>query len=273
MLTVVCISNHKGGVGKTTTAVNLASGLAAVGHPTLLIDCDPQGNAASFLGLEPEPGFYDLLVTRAKPGDVIRRVGSSKLGLISGDVSTVDVETLLRTSARFDPATILREALEPFQNLAGRRSTIVILDTAPSLSSVQVAALAASDWLIIPASPEYAGETGILAVMQAAADLQAAGGGLNLMGVLPTMVDSRSNEHKQTIAHLKRSFPGLVLPPVRRLIALAEAPRHGLSIWDYAPNAAEDYAAVLGDVMKRIGLQGSQQERRSRHERTTKRVG
>lgn len=263
----ICISNHKGGVGKTTTAVNLASGLAALEYPTILVDCDPQGNLASFLGLEPGPGFYDLLVTRAKPGEVVQRVGSSKLGLVAGDSSTVDVETLLRTSSRFKPATALQEALRPFGG-GGSKPTMIILDTAPSLSSVQVTALAAADWLIIPASPEYASETGITALVQAVAQLQEAGSALNLLGILPTMVDARSNEHKQTILDLGQAFPGLVLPPVRRLIAIAEAPRQGKSIWDYAPNAAEDYALVLSAVLKRIGLRGSgQREQAARSER------
>ena len=93
----ICIANHKGGVGKTTTAVTLATGLAALGYPSLLVDCDPQGNCASFLGVEPGPGLYDLLITRTKPSEVVQRVGDSKLGLIPGDASTIDVETLLRT--------------------------------------------------------------------------------------------------------------------------------------------------------------------------------
>jgi len=251
----LCIANHKGGVGKTTTAVNLATGLAGLGFPTVLVDCDPQGNVASFLGMEPAPGLYDLLVARAKPAEVIERVKDSPLGIIPGDASTVDVETLLRTSPRMKPTTVLRQALDPFySNGRGGKPTVIVLDTAPSLSSVQVAALSAADWLLVPASPEYASETGISAVIQAVADLQAIGVNLQLLGILPTLVDARSREHRETIASLKAAFPGLVLPAVRRRIAIAEAPGRGLPIWDYEPKAAGDYAAVLNEVLKRTGL-------------------
>ena len=265
----ICISNHKGGVGKTTTAVNLATGLAALDYPVVLIDCDPQGNVASFLGQEPAPGLYDLLVARARPGDVCRRIGDSKLAIVPGDASTVDVETLLRTSPRLTPATALRSALAQFKS---SRETIIILDTAPSLSSVQVAALSAADWLIIPASPEYASETGISALVQAVADLQNEGLNLNLLGILPTMVDSRSREHKETITDLHSAFPGYVLPPVRRLIAIAEAPRQGQNIWDYAPNAAQEYADVLNQVLQRIGLKSKPKTRGGNHESAPQRV-
>lgn len=250
----ITIANHKGGVGKTTTCVTLATGLAALGYPTVLVDCDPQGNVASFIGLEPTPGLYDLLVAHAKPVDVICRIGETKLGVIPGDSSTVDAETLLRTSPRLSPAHALRDALAPFRANGHGKPTIILIDTAPSLSSIQLAALCAADWLLIPASPEYASETGIAALTAAIADLQTTGAGVQLLGILPTLVDPRSKEHRQTIADLHTAFPGLVLPRVRRLIAIAEAPRAGKTIWDYSPREAEDYATVLEEVVRRIGI-------------------
>lgn len=249
---IITIANHKGGVGKTTTAVTLGAGLAALGYPTVLIDCDPQGNVASFLGQPPQPGLFDLLVHRTKATDLVQRIGESKLFIIPGDASTVDVETLLRTSSRFSPATALRDALGSF--ISNGKPTVVIIDTAPSLSSIQIAALSAADWLLIPASPEFASETGIGALATAIADLQKSGAGVKLLGVLPTLVDPRSIEHKRTVARLHEAFPGLVLPQVRRLISLAEAPRRGKTIWDYDEDAARDYASVLAEVKKRIGL-------------------
>lgn len=249
---VICIANHKGGVGKTTTAVTLGSGLAALGYPTVIIDADPQGNVASFLGMDPAPGLFDLLVHRTKATDLVQRIGESKLFIIPGDASTVDVETLLRTSARFNPRTALKEALSSF--VSNGKPTIIIIDTAPSLSSVQVAALCAADWLLIPASPEFASETGIGALANAISELQRDGCGVQLLGVLPTLVDMRYKEHRQTIVDLQASFPGLVLPPVRKLTALAEAPRAGRTIWEYSEEAATDYAACLVEVRRRVGL-------------------
>jgi chromosome partitioning protein len=251
---VICIANHKGGVGKTTTAVTLGSGLAALGYPTVIIDCDPQGNVAAFLGQPSAPGLFDLLVHRTKATDLVQRIGESKLFLIPGDASTVDVETLLRTSTSksFNPRTALKDALGSFAS--NGKPTLIILDTAPSLSSVQIAALCAADWLLIPASPEFASETGIGALANAIGELQRGGCGVQLLGVLPTLVDLRSGEHKATISDLHAAFPGLVFPPVRRLIALAEAPRAGKAIWDFNQDAARDYAAVLAEVKKRVGL-------------------
>ena len=255
----ITVANHKGGVGKTTTAVTLATGLAALNYPTLLIDCDPQGNVASFLGLEPGSGLYELVVERRRPSEVaisLSDLGYPHLALITGGELTVDLETLLRTSHRLTPATALRDALAHFQSNGRHKSTVIILDTAPSLSSVQVAALSAADWLLIPASPEFATETGISALVNAVNDLRSDGTNLSLLGILPTMVDSRSKEHRQTLSDMADAFPGLVLPPVRRLIALAEAPRDGRPIWDYAPKseAAIDYAGLIREVQKRVGL-------------------
>lgn len=248
----ICIANHKGGVGKTTTAVTLGAGLAALGYPTVIIDCDPQGNVASFLGQSPAPGLFDLLVHRTKATDLVQRVGESKLFLIPGDASTVDVETLLRTSTRYNPRTALKDALSSF--VSNGKPTVIIIDTAPSLSSVQIAALCAADWLLIPASPEFASETGIGALANAIGELQRGGCGVQLLGVLPTMVDLRSTEHRQTIGDLESAFPGLVLPPIRRRIAIAEAPREGKTIWEYDERAAVDYAAALVEVKRRVGL-------------------
>ncbi len=257
---IIVVANHKGGVGKTTTAVTLSAGLADLGYPTVLIDCDPQGNTAEFLGLPKTPGLYKLVVQERRPAEVVQRLaarGYPKLALVAGDSSTVDLETLLRTSPQFDPTTTLRHALQGFySNGYHGPPTAIILDTAPSLSSVQIAALSAADWLIIPTSPEYAAETGIGALVQAVAELKAGGANLDLLGILPTMVDRRSREHRQTIGDLQAAFPGLVLPVVRRLIALAEAPREGVPIWSYAPQseAAADYAGVLKEVIDRAGL-------------------
>ena len=251
----LCIANHKGGVGKTTTAVNLATGLADLGHPTVLVDCDGQGNVAQFLALEQRPALYELVIQEKAPAAVIQRVeGYSLLGVVTGNQDTLEIENALNTGRRYQPATALRQALRPFLKNGNGKATVIIIDTAPSLSSIQISALNAADWLIIPASPEYASETGIAALVQAVADLQQAGSGLNLLGILPTLVDSRSNEHRQTIADLHAAFPDLVLPAVRRRIAIAEAPRSGRPIWSYDPEAAEDYGQVLAAVMQRAGV-------------------
>jgi chromosome partitioning protein len=252
----ICIANHKGGVGKTTTAVNLATGLAGMNYPTVLIDCDPQGDAVSFLNLEAGPALYDLVVRRARPGEIVQRYGETKLGVVANEPdSTTDLETLLRTSSRVKPDMALRQALAQFASQNGK-PTIVIIDTAPSLSAIQIMALYAADWLLIPASPEYASENGIAALTQAVTDLAETGANLQLLGILPTMFDGRYKDHNQTVPQWEETFPGLVLPVVRKLSAIAQAPGAGVSIWEYAPKseAAGDYMAVLEEVKKRVGI-------------------
>jgi chromosome partitioning protein len=255
-MSIIVIANQKGGVAKTTTACTLATGLADLGYQTVLVDCDPQGNVAAFLGETPSPALYELVVEGSPPSRVaypLTGLGYPTLNLIAGDSTTVDLETLLRSSPLMQPATALREAIRP---LLADSQTIVILDTAPGLSSVQLAALYAADWLIIPTCPEFAAEVGISAMIETMDELKGDGAGLDLLGILPTLVDSRSREHRQTIADLQATFPGLILPNVRRLIALAEAPRSGQPIWQHKPNseAALDYAAVLKEVINRVGI-------------------
>jgi len=255
-MSTIVIANQKGGVAKTTTACALATGLADLGYRTVLVDCDPQGNVAAFLGETPSPGLYELVVEGYAADRVaypLTRLGYPTLNLIAGDSTTVDLETLLRSSQLLQPASALQEAIRPFQ-VNGQ--TIVILDTAPGLSSVQLAALYAADWLIIPTCPEFAAEVGLSAMIETIDELKGNGAKLDLLGILPTLVDSRSREHRQTIADLQAIFPGLILPNVRRLIALAEAPRSGRPIWQHKPNseAALDYAAVLKEVINRVGI-------------------
>jgi len=255
MATRLVIANHKGGVGKTTTAVTLAAGLAALNRRVVLIDCDPQGNVAAFLGLEPAGDLFDLVVAHRSLSEVTVTVpGYENLSVVRGDVSTVDINTLLVSGSR---RLHLEEALaKPLANLDREGYEVAILDTAPSLSATQLAALMAADWLIIPATPEFASETGVSYLAETVVELQEKGSKAHLLGILPTMVDSRSKEHAQTIADMEKVFPGLILPRVRRLIALGEAPRAGKPIWSYAPGsaAAQDYSAVLWEVMRRAKI-------------------
>lgn len=252
----LCIANHKGGVGKTTTAVNLATGFAGLGYPTVLVDCDPQHNVTDFLGMQPGSALFDMIVHRTPATSLFQRYKDTRLVVLPSDTaSTVDLETLFRTpAARLDPTTALKEALKRFQSNGNGKPTVIVIDTAPSLSSIQISALAAADWLLIPATPEYASETGISALVQAVVDLKNMGAGLKLLGILPTMVDDRTAEHRQTIEELKTTFPGLVLTPIRRRIAIAEAPGRGLPIWEYDLRAAKDYSDLLVEIIGRIGV-------------------
>jgi chromosome partitioning protein len=250
----IAIANQKGGVGKTTTAISLGSGLAALGHRVLLVDCDPQGSVAKFLGLDTAEDLFDWAVAHASISRVAVNVPDyESLFVIRGDQSTADVNTLLVSgSRRLNVATAIAGPLA----LAARAGfDLAILDTSPSLSEIQRSVLLAADWLIVPAIPEYASEAGVASLSRTVSELRNGGGRVHLLGILPTMVDSRSREHARTLADLDKVFPGLVLPRVRKLIPLGEAPRAGVPIWTYAPRseAALDYALVLKEVVNRVG--------------------
>lgn len=255
MTTRLVIANHKGGVGKTTTAVTLATGLAALGYRVVLIDCDPQGNVAAFLGLEPGGDLFDLVIAHRSLSETTVTVPEyDNLSVVRGDATTVDINTLLVSGS---PRLTIQNAIAaPLTNLDREGYEVAILDTAPSLSATQLAALMAADWLIIPATPEFASESGVANLAQTVIRIQEQNGNAQLLGILPTMVDSRSKEHAQTIEEMERTFPDLVLPLVRRLIALGEAPRAGKPIWTYAPKseAAKDYADVLREVRHRARI-------------------
>jgi len=108
--------------------------------------------------------------------------------------------------------------------------------------------------LIIPTTPEYQGETGVAALVEMARKLQREGYPLNLLGILPTIVDLRTREHAEIIEEFEDHFPGLVLPPIRRRIAIAETPGRHQTIWEYDPANAQDYADLGDQVVERIGL-------------------
>jgi len=163
----IVIANHKGGVGKTTTAITLATGLATLEYPVVLVDCDGQGNVAHFLHLEERPALYELVIQEKQPESILQqKEGYQTLGIITGNQDTLEIEDALNRARRIQIDTALINALAPFAGRNGGRPTIIIVDTAPSLSNIQVAALYAADWLLIPAIPEYASENGLIALVE-----------------------------------------------------------------------------------------------------------
>ena len=250
----ICIANQKGGTAKTTTAVTIATGLAGWGYPVVLADLDSQGNIGHFLDLEPRPTVYELVIKDKWNGfQMVENYPS--LVVFTSDQTNLEIEDALNRKRVFEPTTAIAKALKPVQRSSNGKPVITILDTAPSLSALQVSALFASDWLIIPAAPEFAGETGVAALASSVEYLQSnEGAEVNLLGILPALVDMRYKEHITTVQSWEKRFPGLVLHIVRKLSAIAEAPGVGQPIWDYAPGAALDYGRVLNEIGKRIGL-------------------
>ena len=250
MSTTLAIANQKGGVGKTTTAINLGAGLGALERRVLLVDCDPQGNATRGLGAKADPPhLYHVLTGEAEVADAIRPSGFPNLDLVPAqrDLVGVEVEFVGEAGWEVRLKNILRQ-------LSGRYDTI-LLDCPPSLGHLTVSALTAADGVIVPLQCEYFALEGISELMSTVQRVQ---GGLNrrlnVAGILLTMYDDRTNLSRDVADEVRRHFGAKVFETVvPRNIRLAEAPSHGLPIFQYdiKSRGAEAYLALAREYLRR----------------------
>lgn len=250
MITITII-NQKGGVGKTTTAVNLATGLARFNRPVVLIDCDPQGSAGKLLGLEESEAFYNTVVKGQGVESAVSMAdeGYDTLVVIPGGSKTTYAEMLI-SQGGLDIEDAIKDAIKPFDH----DQTVVIIDTSPTISAIQTSAMYASDYVIAPFVPESLSEIGIRQLIENAEELNSAGNNISLLGMLPMKVDIRYKEHKDTLARLREEFGDYVLSPVRQLSAYLEAAKTKKPIWSMGPSspAYQDFDKVLMEVKSRV---------------------
>ncbi len=242
----IAIALTKGGVGKTTTAVNLAAALALAGKRVLLVDVDTQGQAGRSLGMEPEIGLAELVMGDVEPEDALIEARPNLWLLGGGD----GLAGLKRMIARkdFGGERTLREALAPLDG----RFDYVLLDTAPGWDVLAVNALFYADEILTPVSLEILtlqGLQGFLGKIQA---IQAYHPDLILRYVTPTFYDRRVKKSDEIIEQLKTYFPDQLTHPVRYSVRLSEAPGYGQTIFEYAPKSTGvfDYTVISKIVMK-----------------------
>lgn len=254
MTTVISVTNQKGGVGKTTSAVNMAYYLAKSGQKTLLIDCDPQGNATSGLGIDKqslEATMSDVILETKSLIDVVLPTEHKNLFIAPATPHLANTEVeLAQANRRF---TRLKNAISTLP----QQYDFIIIDSPPSLSLLTVNGLIAARYVLLPVQAEFYALEGLGQLLETMKLVRKSmNPTLDLIGVLPTMVDGRTTLSGQVHEEIKKHFPGKVFKTtIPRNIRLAEAPSHGLPIgaYDRFSKGARAYKAVTKELMQRIG--------------------
>ncbi len=252
---IIAITNQKGGVGKTTTTINLGAGLAEAGKRVLLIDLDPQGNASTGLGVaadDREMSTYDLLLEEASVLDVIKETSIDNL-LISPattDLSSADIE-LVSNEKR---SHLLRDALRDVA-LAQLNIDYILIDCPPSLNLLTVNALVAADSVLIPLQSEFFALEGLSQLLLTVREVRtAANPDLRIEGVVLTMYDSRNNLSRQVEADARENLGELVFKTmIPRNVRVSEAPSFALPVLMYDPTSkgSRAYRNLAAELIKR----------------------
>ena len=235
----IAFANAKGGVGKTSTVVNVGAALAQDGQSVLLVDLDTQGQVSRCLGVQPPIGLAELLQEEATPEEV-QTEARERLSVIAGGRKLAGIKRMI-SQRQMRPELVLSEALN---DLSGY--DYVLLDTAPSWDVLNINCLFYADEVVVPVSMEALALEGLREFYRSTQDVRRYRPELRLVGVIPTFFDGRVRKSKEILDQLTNYFDGLVTPPVRYNVRISEAAAFGETIFEYdsRSNGAHDYQAL-----------------------------
>ncbi len=255
MTKTICVANQKGGVGKTTTAINLAYSLAILEYNVLLVDADPQANSTSGFGFDPKNvkiGLYETLVQDISPEDIILTTSNSKLDLLPSNIDLVgaEIEMIDLPNREKLMKRILSKVKESYD--------FIIIDCSPSLGLITTNALAAADSVIIPVQCEYFALEGLGKLLNTIKIVQKSiNPGLEIEGLLLTMYDSRLRLSNQVVDEVKLHFQELAFDTIiQRNTKLSEAPSFGVPVLEHDANArgSINYLDLAREILQKNGL-------------------